>query len=337
MNEGRVGAKLSLAFRSHLVTDMRTAHIRIVSTVAAIILGTAVIAASPKCRNSDFSCFKRKMMPQVGRRITVAGRLASAKLGWIVTFDHWGIYIYPVHEPDSNKMKSLDTFNGQSVRVAGTLGYSRGSSLQNPEAASVPEHFFFDIAAVKLIGPRAPAEITFREMRLRKPPLAELYFNLTLHNYQARPLWFLLPSNLGSGTSALLTKGGVDAVEVFSPRGSGRVIVGHFLGTGGFYALLLPARAEVRLQMFPISYWGDPPDQLQVEVVTVKDLTIGGEPAASWFGLNPASSVRAAIAESVLSPARMIGSRHSPDGKEVKAISVGERRVRIEIPMKANK
>jgi hypothetical protein len=237
--------------------------------IAGLILSTTVIAASPRCRSSDFACFKRKMMRQVGRKI-------------------------------------------------------KG-------------HFFFDIAEVKVKSPRAPAEITFREMRLRKPPLAELYFDITLHNDQAGPRWVLLPSNLGPGTSGLLTKGGVDTVEVFAPRGSGRVIVGHFLGTGGFYALLLPARAEVRLQMFPISYWGDPPDQLQVEVVTAQGLTIGGEPAAAWFGLNPTCSARAAIVESALSPTRMIRSRHSPDRKEVKALSVGESRFRLEVPLKGNK
>ncbi|MDX6498013.1 MAG: hypothetical protein QOG23_1273 [Blastocatellia bacterium] len=315
----------------------RPAAISSLVIIFAFVLCTTVIEASPKCNSSDFACFKRKMMRQVGRRITVEGRLASAKLGWIVTFDHWGIYVYARHESDSERMKNLDTFKSQQVRVTGTLRYSQGSPSQTPQAASVPEHFFFDIAEVKVIGPRAPAEITFREMRLRKPPLAELYFDITLHNYQSRPLWFLLPSNLGSGISALLTKGGVDTVEVFAPRGSGRVIVGHFLGTGGFYALLLPARAEVRMQVFPISYWGDPPDQLQVGVVTAQGLRIGGEPAASWFELNPTSSARAAIAESVLSPARMIGSRHSPDRKEVKAMSVGEKRFKLEVSLKTNK
>jgi len=89
-------------------------------------------------------------------------------------------------------------------------------------------------------------------MRLRKPPLAELYFDIVLHNDRAEPRWFLLPGNFGPGTSPLGTRGGVDTVEVFAPHGSGRVIVGHFLGTGGFQALLLPAHAQIRLRMFPV-------------------------------------------------------------------------------------
>jgi hypothetical protein len=310
------------------VVKMRTTPIRIVSTIA-IILSTTVVAAATKCRSSDFACFKRKMMPQVGRKITVEGVLASAKLGWIVRFEHWGVYVYATRDSGGDAMRRLDNFNGQRVKLIGTLRYASGSPSQTAETASVPEHFFLDIAEVKVISPRASVEIKFRELRMRKPPLVELYFDLVLRNSRTEPRWFLLPGNLGPGNSALLTKSGVDGVEVFGPRGSGRVIVGHFLGTGGFYALLLPARAAIHLQMFPISYWGDLPDQLEVEVVTAKSLTIGGEPASAWFGLNPASSARADITENVLSQNRMISSRHTPDRKEVATLSEEESRLKL--------
>ena len=305
-------------------------------SIFAIILSTTVIAASPRCRTADFACFKRKMMPRVGRKITVSGTVASAKLGWIVRFDQWGVYVYATRASDSDRMKTLDGFNGRGVKVTGILRYAAGSRVQTTQTAIVPEHFFFDIAEVKVIGSRGPAEIKFLGMHLRKPPLAELNFDVVLRNDQTGPRWFLLPSNLGPGTSAPLTKGGVDTVEVFAPRGSGRVIVGHFLGTGGFYALLLPARAEVRLRMFPISYWGDVPDHLQVEVVTAKRLTIGGELAADWFKTNPKCSTTADIAESVLSQAGMISSRHTPDGKEVGARSEGENRFKLDVLLKPN-
>jgi hypothetical protein len=315
---------------------MKSTVIKILSIAATLALSTALVAAGTKCRSSDFACFKRKMMPQVGRRITVVGVLASAKLGWIVTFEHFGVYVYATHESNSARMKSLDNLNGQRVKLIGTLRYASGSPFQTAETANVPEHFFFDIAEVKVISPRAPAEIKFRELRMRKPPLVELFFDLVLRNDRAEPRWFLLPSNLGPGTSALLTKGGIDGVEVFGPRGKGRVVLGHFLGTGGFYALLLPARAEVHLRMFPISYWGDLPDQLQVEVVTAKRLTIGGEPATAWFGLNPTSTVRADITESVLSQNRMIRSRHTPDRKEVATLSEEGRRFKLAVSLKGN-
>ena len=183
-------------------------------------------------------------------------------------------------------------------------------------------------------GTSQPAEIKFREMRLRKPPLAELYFDLVLRNTRAEARWFLLPSNLGPETQPLITKGGVDTVEVFAPQGQGRVILGHFLGTGGFQALLLPAHARVRLRMFPISYWGEVPDHLQVEIVTAKRLMIGGEPAVAWFKSNPMSSTKADIAESVLSQTRMLSSRHTLDRKEVGTVIEDESRFKLEVSLK---
>ncbi len=316
--------------------DMRTIRLRFIFTVVALILSTTAIAAGPRCRTSDFACFKRKMMPQVGREITVEGTLASAKLGWIVAFDQWGVYVYATNASDRDRMKTLDGFNGQSVKVTGTLRYAAGSLAEGSEAATVPEHFFFDIAEAKVFAAPPPAEIKFLGMHLRKPPLAELNFDIVLRNDHTGPRWFLLPSNLGPGISALLTKGGVDTVEVFAPHGSGRVVVGHFLGTGGFHALLLPAHAQVRLRMFPISYWGEVPDHLQVEVVTAKRLTIGGEPAAAWFEHNPTCSTRADVTESVLSQTRMIGSRHTPDGKEVGARSEEQNRFKLDVLLKPN-
>lgn len=316
--------------------NLRTAAVRRLVAISALMLLTNVIAASTRCRNSDFACFKRKMMPQVGRKITVQGMLASAKLGWIVSFKHWGVYVYNTRESDSARMKTLDSFNGQSVKVTGTLRYAPGSRTQRTDEASIPEHFFFDVAEVTVISSRAPAEIKFRELRMRKPPLVELYFDVVLRNDRAEQSWFLLPSNLGPGTSALLTKGGVDGVEVFAPPGKGRVVIGHFLGTGGFYALLLPARAEVRLRMFPISYWGDLPDRLQVEVVIATRLTLGGESAAAWFGLNPISSARADVRESVLSQNRMVRARHTPDRKEVVTLIEKESRLKVEVLLKGS-
>jgi hypothetical protein len=304
------------------------------SITATLILFTTLGAASTKCPSSDFACFKRQMIPRVGHKITVEGMLASAKLGWMVRFEHWGVYVYATRDSGGDGMRKLDNFNGQRVKLIGTLRYAAGSPSQTSESASVPEHFFLDIAEAKVISPRAPVEIKFRELRMRKPPLVELYFDVVLRNRRAEPRWFLLPGNLGPGTSALLTRGGVDGVEVFGPRGTGRVIVGHFLGTGGFYALLLPARSAIHLQMFPISYWGDLPDQLEVEVVTAKRLTIGGEPASAWFGLNPTSSARANITESVLSQNRMVTSRHTPDGKEVATLIEKDGRFRIQVSLK---
>ena len=313
--------------------DIRTLVIRSVATMSVLILLPTAIAAATKCRSSDFPCFRRKMMPRVGRKITVGGVLASAKLGWIVRFDRWGAYIYAVRTDDVSKIDVFAPFEGQRVKVTGTLRYSPGSRSTRSDEAIVPEHFFFDAAEAQLISPRPVAEMKFREMRLRKPPLAELYFDIRLRNDRTEARWFLLPSNLGSGTTSIGAKGGVDALEVFAPRGQGRVIIGHFLGTGGFQALLLPPRAEVRLRLFPISYWGDPPDRLRIEVVIAKTFSIGGETAEKWFGSRPLSSVKADITENAKSTSRMLRSKHTPDDKEVATRIEEDRRLQLMVSL----
>src|SRR6266566_8479187 len=214
--------------RAQRFVNMRSRLLRIVSVIAALILFTTVIAASTKCHTSNFACFKRKMMPKMGHKITVVGVLASAKLHSIVRFDNWGVYIYAVQDSATSKINPLDSFNGQTIEATGILRYSPGSPTTRTDVASVPEHFFFDVAAVKVISNRPIAEMTFREMRWRKPPLVELYFDVVLHNDRTEPLWVLLPSNLGPESASVGTKGGVDGVEVIAPHGEGRVIIGHF-------------------------------------------------------------------------------------------------------------
>ena len=316
--------------------NMRSILQKIVSTIAALILSMTVITASTRCRSSDFPCFKRKMMPKVGRKTTVVGVLAAAKLGWIVTFESWGVYVYAVQDTDTSKMNALDSLKGRTVKVTGTLRYSPGSPSPRTDVAvaSVPEHFFFDVTEAKVIGTPPTAEMTFRELRFRKPPLVDLYFDVVLRNDRGQSRWFLLPSNLNPEKTGIPTKGGVDALEVFAPHGKGRGIIGHFLGTGGFHALRLPAYSEVRLRMFPISFWGDLPDHLQVEVVTAKRLTIDGKDAASWFKVNPTSSVRADISENPTDPNRMIHSRHTPDNREVTTHIEPDQRIKVQVSLR---
>jgi hypothetical protein len=176
-------------------------------------------------------------------------------------------------------------------------------------------------------------EIKFRGMRFGKRPLAYLTFDVILRNHEESARWFLLPSNIGSGHAAVGEKGGVDTLEVFSPRGTGRVVVGRFLGTGGFNALLLPAHAVVRLRVFPISYWGEPPAKLQIEFVIAKHLTIGGDTAENWFGESPMSSVKADIAEDAENAMGMRTSKQTPDKKEVTPMIEEDRRLRLQVSL----
>ena len=178
------------------------------------------------------------------------------------------------------------------------------------------------------------AEIKFREMHFRKPPLVELVFDVVLRNGRAHPRWFLLPSNLGPGHGLIGEKGGVDTLEVFAPRGKGRVIIGHFLGTGGFQALLLPAHAEIHLRALSISYWGDVPDRLSLEVLVAKRLMIGNESARSWFQVNPMCSSKADVGETAVAHTRMLGSRHTLDNKEVTTLIDEDLRLELQVSLK---
>jgi len=180
---------------------------------------------------------------------------------------------------------------------------------------------------------RPAAEIKFVGMRVGRPTLAYLSFDVVLRNDRRSPRWFLLPSNLGSGHGSIGEKGGIDTLEVFAPRGKGHVIIGRFLGTGGFQALLLPPRAEIRLRSFPISYWGELPANLDVEIVIARRLTIGGETAESWFGRNPMSSVTADISEEAESAMKISHTRRTQDNKEVAPTIEADRRFRIHVSL----
>lgn len=180
---------------------------------------------------------------------------------------------------------------------------------------------------------RPSVEIEFKQMRFGKPPLVDLYFDVTLRNSRRAPRWFLLPSTLNPQSTSFAAKGGVDHLEVFAPRGVGRVVVGRFLGTGGFQALLLPPRAEVRLRLLRISFWGELPARLHVEVVTAKRLKIGGGDALTWFGADAESSTHADIAEDATSETRNLRSKSTPDDKEVAVSFEEDRRFGLDVSL----
>ena len=145
--------------------------LRIILTITALILSASAVAASGGCRGSDFACFKRRMMPKVGRKVAVVGVLGSAKLGWIVTTESGGVYVYAVREADATRMKALEGLSGQRVKVVGTLRYSAGSTpAQGVEAeASVPEHFFFDVAEARVVGLGRPRTKQSKSGAARSP------------------------------------------------------------------------------------------------------------------------------------------------------------------------
>ena len=144
---------------------------RIILTIAALVLSASSVAAHTGCRGSEFECFKRRMMPRVGRKVAVVGVLASAKLGWIVLMKGGGVYVYAVREADASRMKALEGLSGQRVKVVGTLRYSAGSTPARGEEAeaSVPEHFFFDVAEARVVGLGRPRTKPSKSGAARSP------------------------------------------------------------------------------------------------------------------------------------------------------------------------
>jgi hypothetical protein len=144
--------------------------IKVSSIIAALILSMYAIAACAQNRDSSFENFKRGMIPQVGKKITVVGVLKSAKLGWLVAFKGRGVYIYPVKDSDISKMNDLNRFDGHTVQVTGTLRYYPEPPPPKPDRVEAipPEHFYFDIAEARVVSLNPPRSKRSNRSRVRK-------------------------------------------------------------------------------------------------------------------------------------------------------------------------
>ncbi len=142
-------------------------------------------------------------------------------------------------------------------------------------------------------------EARFAAMHLERPPKIRLFFHLLVENGRAAPRWILLPDRLPSAVPG--AGHAVHALDVYLLGAPQRVVVGHLSGARGCQALLLPAGATIRLRRFPILFWGyEIPDQVTIEAISAAQLTIGGEPAAEWFGFDPVSDAGADVDVSAL-------------------------------------
>ena len=130
--------------------------------VVSILIFSCFNAAPPQIRQPKFEDFKREMMPQLGQKIAIVGILQTGKLGWWVPFKNWGVYIHATNGSDFAKMSNLTSFAGKTVEVRGTLRYfaSTESATTALPVAAPPEHFYFDIAEVTVVGaPRITTRI----------------------------------------------------------------------------------------------------------------------------------------------------------------------------------
>jgi hypothetical protein len=174
-------------------------------------------------------------------------------------------------------------------------------------------------------------------MQPRKPPLVKLLFNVTLWNRSEYTRWFLLPDSLYS-RALTPSKGGIDAVEVFSAVPPPKVSVAKFMGTfhlqpesaSGFQALLLPAGARISIRRFSIGYWGDAPRSLPVHLVIADAVTVGDTPAMVWIGTDILSDRSADVMRDQL---QLVSSTLAPELKELPVKIVGTEEFTIDAPV----
>lgn len=121
-----------------------------------------------------------------------------------------------------------------------------------------------------------------------RPPLVRLVLDVTVRNPGADPRWFLLPDRLAETAGV----GPVNGAAVRLLAGAGRVPMAHFQGRGGFYCLLLPADAEIRVHGLLVdadldAEFAGPPVGAALGALAGRDLLVGDEPARQWYGSDP--------------------------------------------------
>ncbi len=142
-------------------------RIKIITALVVVMLAASTGMARTPGRDDGMARFKREMMPKVGKKITVTGTLRSAKLGLLVEFKGMGIYIYATKNSDSPKMSALNAFVDQPVKATGRLRYNPGSHSDQAVAALIPEHFYFDVAGVKVSSDQAPRSKSSNNNRVK--------------------------------------------------------------------------------------------------------------------------------------------------------------------------
>lgn len=169
---------------------------------------------------------------------------------------------------------------------------------------------------------QATVEMQYCGVRMGKPPLKYLSFNVTMRNLAGKAQWFLFPRALYENASTPENRSGVDGAEIFSVMPGHSVTVAQFMGSirlqpesaGGFQALLLPAGAAITIRDFGISFWGDNFSSLPMQVVLADQVKIGSVPAERWVGVRMLSARSADVSSKQI---RMVRSKFTPRRNEL--------------------
>src|ERR1041385_2656163 len=126
----------------------------VAALVAAICL--SVRAGSPT-EDPRGEKFERKMLPKVGRKISMVGTIMPSKFGPLLTADHWtGVYIIATttNNADFAKLNTIARLKDYELKVVGILHRvhrvhrAEPRPPSDPSVAGVPEFFYFDVAEI---------------------------------------------------------------------------------------------------------------------------------------------------------------------------------------------
>ena len=170
---------------------------------------------------------------------------------------------------------------------------------------------------VNLVGMKVPG----------KPPLERLLVDVHIQNEEKAPRWVLLPSHL----PIWVKSGGIDKLEQLTAKsGDVNVAIGKFLGTGGRYALLLAPGASVTLRKLEVGWWEPDKDkEIAFDVQFASDVTLGGNPMASWFDKDP--TIQGTV-EVDMESAKHSHSHSALQGKEVAVAVTGATTTSLKLP-----
>jgi hypothetical protein len=125
-------------------------------TVALILAATVFSQYNPAAAklNDNHEAFKRKMMPYVGKTVTVTGHLSVGKISdFVWTDDPGAVYVLATKSDDIKKQDELSRQMGKGrIAVTGKLQFAEKVVPKNPDGSVrtdvsiIKEHFYIDIA-----------------------------------------------------------------------------------------------------------------------------------------------------------------------------------------------
>jgi hypothetical protein len=180
-------------------------------------------------------------------------------------------------------------------------------------------------------------EFTFQfiMLNLERPPRARLYFNLALHNPEVTSNWFLIPFRVPSTAGS--QQFSIDRLEEYHL--DHKVVIGHFAGLNGFWALRLPPNARIVLERFPVLCIVQPPNPLPEVVVfnvaIAHETLVGDLPAGDWFQWASLCPPQANVLADMLADQKHVKAvRYSTERQKVGLALEGESWQTIQVPLK---